>query len=98
MDTAEKPDIEYLTKLARMELDDKEKAFLEKDLEAIIGYMNILSSINTDDVEPMEHVLGLANVMRADEPEPSYERDRLLDCAPESEDGYYIVPITVEED
>ena len=92
----EKPDIEYLTKLARMELSAEEKQSMEKDLGAIIGYMNTLSSIDTDGVEPMEHVLGLCNVMREDKPTPSSDREQLLGCAPNSEDGFYNVPIAVD--
>ena len=96
MELTQKPDIEYLTKLAHMELSSEEKISLEKDLESIIGYMNILSSINTDDIEPMEHILGLSNVTRKDIVAPSYDRERLLSCAPKSEDGFYNVPIAVE--
>ena len=91
-----KPDIEYLTKLARMELSESEKSSLETDLEAVIGYMNTLSKIDTDGVEPMEHVLGLSNVLRDDNLLPSFDRDRLLSCAPKSEDGFYDVPLAVE--
>jgi aspartyl-tRNA(Asn)/glutamyl-tRNA(Gln) amidotransferase subunit C len=92
-----KPDIEYLTRLARMELSANEKASLEKDLGAIIGYMNVLSKIDTEDVAPMEHVLGLYNVTREDEPVPSCDRELLLACAPKSEDGFYDVPLAVEQ-
>lgn len=81
-----------------MKLSDAEKASLQKDLESIIGYMDKLSAIDTDGVEPMEHVLGLSNVMRGDVPEPSLDRDVLLGCAPKSEDGFYDVPIAVEQD
>jgi aspartyl-tRNA(Asn)/glutamyl-tRNA(Gln) amidotransferase subunit C len=94
----QKPDIDYLTKLARMELSTEEKVSLENDLEAIIGYMNLLSTIDTDGVAPMEHVLGLTNIMRADEPVPSFDRAALLACAPKSDDGYYNVPLTVEQE
>ena len=97
MALSEKPDIEYLTKLARMELSDDEKAALEKDLDAIVGYMNTLSKIDTEGVEPMEHVLGLSNVMRDDKTVPSYDRDTILSCAPKSEDGFYDVPLAVEQ-
>lgn len=92
------PDIERIARLAQMELTDEEKTALEKDLVAVIGYMDVLSKIDTDDIEPMEHVLGLSNVLRADEPIPSYDRARLLGCAPKTEDGYYDVPLAVEQE
>lgn len=94
----QKTDIERIARLAMMELTEEEKAALEKDLTAVIGYMDVLSKIDTDGVEPMEHVLGLSNVLRADKPVPSYERDRLLGCAPKAEDGYYDVPLAVEQE
>ena len=93
----EAPDIEHLTKLAHIDLSDEEKVSLTKDLGAIIEYMRILSGIDTEGVEPMEHVLGLCNVMRADVPETSSARDELLACAPNADDGYYDVPIAVEQ-
>jgi len=96
VELTQKPDIEYLTKLAHMELTSEEKISLVKDLESIIGYMNILSLINTDNIEPMEHILGLSNVTRKDIVAPSYDRELLLSCAPKSEDGFYNVPIAVE--
>lgn len=95
---SEKPDIGYLTRLARMELSDAEKAALGKDFEAIIGYIEVLSNINTGGVEPMEHVLGLSNVMRSDEVEPPFAREKLLSCAPNAEDGFYDVPLAVEQE
>lgn len=94
----QKPDIDYLTKLAHLELSETEKASLEKDLGAIIGYMNLLSAIDTDGVEPMEHILGLSNVMREDEVVAPTERDVLLACAPNAFDGYYDVPLVVEQE
>ena len=80
-----------------MELTAEEKASLENDLEAVIGYMNTLSKIDTEGVEPMEHVLGLSNILREDELLPSFERERLLGCAPKAEDGFYDVPLAVEQ-
>lgn len=95
---AQKADIDYIARLARMELTAEEKSALEKDLTSIIGYMDTLSAIDTTGVEPMEHVLGLTNVMRADASVPSYPRDELLACAPKQEDGFYDVPLAVEQE
>lgn len=94
MDT--KPDINYIAKLARMELTDEEKQALENDLGAIIGYMNTLAAIDTEGVEPLEHVLELTNVLREDKPAPSSPREEILGCAPHTQDGYYKVPLAVE--
>ncbi|ADU26654.1 Asp-tRNA(Asn)/Glu-tRNA(Gln) amidotransferase subunit GatC [Ethanoligenens harbinense] len=94
----QKPDIERIARLAQIELSDEEKAVLEHDLTAVIGYMDVLSKIDTTGVEPMEHVLGLSNVLRTDKPVPSYDRARLLGCAPKTEDGYYDVPLAVEQE
>lgn len=98
VNSSEKPDIEYLANLARLELSAEEKASLQNDLSAIIGYMNKLSMIDTEGVAPMEHVLGLSNVMRQDEVVPPYNREALLSCAPKTEDGFYDVPISIDQE
>ncbi len=94
----EKPDIDRIARLAQIELSDEEKSALSDDLTAVIRYMDILSKIDTDGVIPMEHVLGLTNVLRDDKRVASYERERLLACAPKTEDGYYNVPLAVEQE
>ena len=63
----------------------------------IINYsMNKLNELNTDDVQPMEHVLPVRNVFREDICEQSFDREDILKNAPEKSEGCFLVPKVVE--
>ncbi|NLN64016.1 MAG: Asp-tRNA(Asn)/Glu-tRNA(Gln) amidotransferase subunit GatC [Clostridiaceae bacterium] len=90
-------DIQYVAELARLSLSEEEADRLAKDMESIIGYsMNKLKELDTDAVKPMEHVLSKRNVFRLDECEKSFDRDELLQNAPDKENGCFRVPQVVD--
>ncbi len=84
-----KEQIEHIAKLARLELTPEEFDKYGEQLSGILGYIDQLKEVNTDDVEPTAQVTGLANVLRADELEDwdSAERELALKQAPETESG-----------
>lgn len=88
--------IGYVSSLARLDLNPEEKTKIKGEIEKIIDYMEVLNQLDTTDVEPMSHVLPTTNVFREDIAYPSYSRDEILKNAPESDDGAFRVPKTVE--
>lgn len=88
--------IDYVSSLARLSLSDDEKAKIKDEISKIIDYMDILNQVDTADVEPMSHVLPVTNIFRKDEVVPSYDRDAILANAPDSDEGAFRVPKTVE--
>ena len=58
--------IQHIAHLARIELTEKEEERFEKELSAILGFVETLNELNTDDVEPMTGGTHLVNVMRKD--------------------------------
>ena len=87
--------LDYVAVLSKLEIKPEEREELSKSMSEIIGYMEIMNELDTEDIEPMSHVLPLENVFREDEIEPSYNRDELLANAPSSKDGAFRVPKTV---
>ena len=51
-----------------------------------------MSELDLADVPPTSHPLALVNVVDADEPRPSLEREQALANAPESEANAFRVP------
>lgn len=88
--------VEYVADLSRIKLDEQSTAKMEKELGAIVEYMEILNKLDTDGVEPLSHVFNITNVMREDEVKESYDRAEILKNAPESTDETFVVPKTVE--
>ena len=52
-------DVKYIANLARLQLDEKEVNSLAGDMNKILGYMELLDELDTENVEPLEHVIDL---------------------------------------
>ena len=83
---------EYTAKLARLELTEEEMEKYTDQFSKILEHFDKLKDANTENVEPMEHVLPVRNVMREDEANFANIKEELLKNAPLEEDGYFRVP------
>ena len=88
--------IKYLEKLARITLTEDEKKKVGNELQDILTYIDMLNELDTDGVEAMSHCFPVTNVMREDEVQPSMSADEIVANAPESQDGCFVVPKTVD--
>ena len=81
-------EIEKLAKLARINLSSEEKKKLQKEFEAILGYISILKEADTG--ETAAGKTEMANILRKDEneSEKNAEPKNLIEMAPFVEDGY----------
>lgn len=82
--------------LARLDLSETEKILFSEQLGSIIQYIDKLNELDTSNVEPTAHVLPIKNVFRKDELRPSLSRDKALQNAPDSRDGFYKVPKIID--
>ena len=88
--------VDYISQLSRLSLPEEEKAAMTAQLEQIVGYMDVLNTLDTTGVEPMSHVFPVKNVTREDVVEPSQDRGELLANAPVPDDEAFLVPRTVD--
>ena len=88
--------VESVAELSRIKLDEASTETMQKELGAIVYYMEILNQLDTESIEPLSHVFNITNVMREDEVKESYDRADILKNAPEHTDETFIVPKTVE--
>ena len=82
----------HVARLARLALSDEEVDTMASELSGILEHVNRISELDLDDVAPMDHVVELENVLRADEPRPSWPRERMLEEAPDPDEGAFRVP------
>jgi aspartyl-tRNA(Asn)/glutamyl-tRNA(Gln) amidotransferase subunit C len=86
-------DVKYVASLAKIAITDEEAAKLTKELDAILGYVRQLDSVDTTGLRPTYQVTGLTNVTRPDEPiDYGTTRDDLLKNVPRQREGYIEVP------
>jgi aspartyl-tRNA(Asn)/glutamyl-tRNA(Gln) amidotransferase subunit C len=62
------------------------------ELSGILEHVERISGLDLDGVEPTSHVVELENVLRPDEPRPSWDREKVLEGAPDPADGAFRVP------
>ena len=91
-----KIDVKYVAELARLELTDEEKAVFQPQLENIVKYVEKISSVDVDGVEPMMHGRVLVNAFREDVVRPSLPTETALANAPKRVDDEFLLPKIVE--
>ena len=77
--------VEHIAELARLALNEDEKARFQEQLSAILEYAERLQAVDTSAIPPTATVLPLRNVIRTDEPRDSMRREDVLANAPQSE-------------
>jgi aspartyl-tRNA(Asn)/glutamyl-tRNA(Gln) amidotransferase subunit C len=95
-------DVEYVAALANLQLSSAERERMEKDLNSILDYIDMLSEVDTSNVEPMAQVQSVSgnetasDPLRADELRPSLPRELALRNAPQSDGSFFRVPKVIE--
>ena len=77
----------HVARLSRLRLSEEEVERMASELSGILEHVDRISELDLDGVEPTSHVVALENVLRPDEPRPSWPRERMLDSAPDSGAG-----------
>lgn len=85
-------DAAHVARLARIELTDEELDRYAGQLAAVLDHAAQVAAMDAGDKAPTAHPLALVNVLRADEPRASLDRDEVLAQAPAAEDGRFRVP------
>lgn len=82
--------------LARLEVSDTEAQTTIRRLNDILTMIDQMQAVDTDAVEPMSHAQDMAQRLREDRVNDDDWREALQAIAPETENGYYLVPKVME--
>lgn len=89
-------DLRVTAHLSRLSIPTEEKEEALASLGDFLSYVDNLSRVDTEDVQPTTYALPIENVFRADEVRPSLSNEAALSNAPLQEDGYFKVPKVLE--
>jgi aspartyl-tRNA(Asn)/glutamyl-tRNA(Gln) amidotransferase subunit C len=98
-------EVERVAELANLELDAEEKPRMQRDLNAILGYVAQLSELDTSTVEPMAQVADLldsvvdnghGDALRVDALKPSLDRTLVMAEAPDTDGAFFKTPKVIE--
>ncbi len=82
--------------LARIKVDDERLEHLAGELSSILEWIEQLSEVDTEGVQPMTSVAEATLPRREDIISDGDYPERVLANAPEREDGFFAVPKVVE--
>jgi aspartyl-tRNA(Asn)/glutamyl-tRNA(Gln) amidotransferase subunit C len=89
-------EVERIAHLARLRLSSQEAAAMASDLESILGYVELLGTLDTAQVEPTSHVIPMATPLREDRPGTSYPPEIAVANAPARDGSAFAVPKVLE--
>jgi aspartyl-tRNA(Asn)/glutamyl-tRNA(Gln) amidotransferase subunit C len=78
--------------LARLQFAESEAAQFADQLGNIVSFVEQLSEVDTDGIEPMAHPLDVHSVLRPDVLLSGLSREQALANSPNHDDTYFLVP------
>ena len=84
--------VRHIALLGRLKLTDAEVERFTLELGAILGYIEQLTEVDVEGVEPTAHAVAVQNVFRGDEVRPSIGAEVAVSCAPQRQDTFFKVP------
>jgi aspartyl-tRNA(Asn)/glutamyl-tRNA(Gln) amidotransferase subunit C len=91
-------DVQHVVALARLSVSDAELERITQELDAILGYVDTLSRLDTRDVPPTSHVIPLATPLREDRAQTPLDPQLAVANAPDREGSAFVVPKVIEEE
>lgn len=88
--------VRRIAHLARIEVADDEIEHLRGELNAMLAFVEQLSEVNVEGVEPMISVTPMTLKMRTDDVTDGGIPDLIVKNAPETQDHFFLVPKVVE--
>ena len=92
-----KKEVQHVAELARIDFNDTELEKFTEQLGNILNYIEKLSELDTVNVDPTSHVLDISTPFREDVVEEWLSGAEVLKNAPESDDGFFVVPQVIED-
>lgn len=93
-------EVKRVAELAYLELSADEETRMQRDLNAILGYIDQLNEVDTSQTEPMAQVAevvgGATSALRADVERPCLQRERVMASSPETDGSFFKVPKVIE--
>jgi len=90
--------IKSLSKLAKLNLTEKEIEKYVNEFSSVMGYMEEIKSLNVENIPETARVTDEGNVFREDEVKPSFNQEQALKNSKNTHNGYFLVPQILKDD
>ena len=90
--------VDHIAHLARLSFDGSAKESIKKDMKSITDFIDKLSELDTENVEPLIFMSEEVNVMREDEAKETISHEEALKNAPKKDADYFRIPKVLNRD
>lgn len=88
--------VRRIARLARIAVSEDEVPHLQSELNAMLSFVEALSSVDVEGVEPMTSVMPMALRLRPDVVTDGGMADAIVANAPMNENHFFMVPKVIE--
>lgn len=89
-------EVKHIAKLSKLNIPDNELEYYLSEMDKMINHFNILSKVDTSEVQPMTHVNTMTNVYRQDEPKDSLTTKEALKNSSETFGQFIKIPKIID--
>ncbi len=89
--------IEDLSRLAKLKFDKNSSEKMKDDLSTILGFVDTLSEVDTEGVEPLIYMSEEVNTLREDNIANEVSQKNALKNAPQKDSDYFKVPTVLKK-
>jgi len=89
--------VDHIAHLARLKFEGDKKVAIKQDMENIISFMDKLSDLSTDNVEPLIFMNESVNVLREDVSKITLSQEEALRNAPKKDSDYFRIPKVLDK-
>lgn len=86
-----------LSRLAKLDFSPSDREEMKSDLDKIIGFVDQLSEIKTEGVDPLIYLSEEVNILRADDIANEVSQEDALKNAPQKDSDYFKVPTILKK-
>ena len=89
--------VDHIAHVARLEFEGEKKAAIKQDMENIISFMETLTKVDTENVEPLIFMNDEINKLREDVAEVTISQKEALLNAPKKDSDYFRIPKVLDK-
>jgi aspartyl-tRNA(Asn)/glutamyl-tRNA(Gln) amidotransferase subunit C len=89
--------VDHIAHLSRLKFEGDKKTAIKQDLENITSFMDILSELPTDNIEPLIFMNDEVNVLREDVAKVTISHEEALKNAPKKDSDYFRIPKVLDK-
>lgn len=89
--------VDEIAHLARLEFDESSKAEILNDMNRMLSFIDKLSELDTNAIEPLIYMTQENTILRKDVPEETLTQKEALKNAPKKDSDYFKAPKVIEQ-